>query len=76
MPDYEQCCTPYEAVILRTVDADPDCLVERVVNAALEEAMQEAETLLLNRLGSLSLADSSGQFNSLYSHCRSTPASH
>lgn len=55
---------------------NPDCLVERVVNAALEEAMQEAEALLLQRLGSLTLADLSGQFNTLYSTCRAMPATH
>jgi Rrf2 family protein len=55
---------------------NPECLVERVVNAALEEAMQEAEALLLQRLGSLTLADLSGQFNTLYSTCRAMPATH
>lgn len=55
---------------------NPDCLVERVVNAALEEAMQQAEALLLQRLGSLTLADLSGQFNTLFSTCRAMPTTH
>ncbi|MCQ4260719.1 Rrf2 family transcriptional regulator [Stutzerimonas stutzeri] len=49
---------------------NPDCLVERVVNAALEDAMQQAEALLLHRLGSLTLADLSGQFNALCNTCQ------
>ncbi len=33
----------------------PDCLVERAVNAALDEAFREAETTLLARLGDVTL---------------------
>lgn len=36
-------------------DDDPDCLVERAVNAALEEAMTEAEQRLLERFGEVTL---------------------
>lgn len=34
----------------------PGCLVEQAVNAALEQAFQDAETLLLARLGKVTLA--------------------
>jgi Rrf2 family protein len=36
---------------------NPDCLVEREVNASLESAFGEARELLLARLGKVSLAD-------------------
>jgi Rrf2 family protein len=36
---------------------NPDCLVEREVNASLESAFDEARELLLARLGKVSLAD-------------------
>ncbi|MCQ4312842.1 Rrf2 family transcriptional regulator [Pseudomonas stutzeri] len=55
---------------------NPDCLVERVVNAALEDALQQAEALLLQRLGSLTLADMSSEFNTLYGTCPSKAAIH
>ncbi len=41
----------------------PDCAVERVVNAALADTLREAEALLLQRLGSVSLADLAQQFD-------------
>lgn len=44
---------------------NPDCAVEQVVNAALADAMREAETLLITRLGSLSLADLAADFDRL-----------
>lgn len=34
----------------------PDCLVEQAVNAALDATLRDAETLLLARLGELTLA--------------------
>ena len=34
----------------------PDCLVEQAVNAALNATLRDAETLLLGRLGELTLA--------------------
>lgn len=34
---------------------NPDCLVEQVVNAALADSFQEAETLLLARFGDITL---------------------
>lgn len=36
--------------------AAPSCLVEQVVNAALDGALEEAEALLLERFGAVSLA--------------------
>lgn len=35
---------------------NPDCAVEKAVNAALEDALREAEALLIARLGAVSLA--------------------
>ena len=34
----------------------PDCLVEQAVNAALDATLRDAETLLLARLGEVTLA--------------------
>ena len=42
------------------------CLVEQVVNASLADAFQEAEALLVQRLGQVTLADLSRDFNLLY----------
>ncbi len=44
----------------------PGCLVEQAVNAALGDALQEAETALLSRLGEISLADLSTDFHQRY----------
>jgi Rrf2 family protein len=41
----------------------PGCLVEQAVNAALDHACQEAEALLLARLGQVTLADLSNDFH-------------
>jgi hypothetical protein len=35
----------------------PDCLVEQAVNAALSDAFEEAEKLLLKRISAVTLAD-------------------
>ena len=35
----------------------PDCAVEKVVNEALEDALREAEALLIARLGAVNLAE-------------------
>lgn len=40
----------------------PQCLLEQAVNAALDEAMKEAEALLLARFQSLTLAELAGDF--------------
>lgn len=41
---------------------NPDCLVEQAVNAALNDAFDEAEALLLERFASVSLADLAADF--------------
>jgi DNA-binding IscR family transcriptional regulator len=41
----------------------PDCLVEQAVNAALGDAFDEAEALLLRRFGALTLAALSADFH-------------
>ncbi|UYO93336.1 Rrf2 family transcriptional regulator [Pollutimonas sp. M17] len=43
----------------------PECGVERVVNASLKEAFQQAESLLVARLKAVSLADLAGDFDAL-----------
>jgi DNA-binding IscR family transcriptional regulator len=37
--------------------SNPDCAVERVVNEAVGDALRDAETLLVERLGAVSLAE-------------------
>lgn len=44
---------------------NPDCAVERVVNDAIADALRQAEALLVQRLGAVTLADLSGQFDTL-----------
>ena len=41
----------------------PGCLVEQAVNAALNEAFQDAEALLLERFGAVTLAELSADFH-------------
>ena len=36
---------------------NPDCAVEQAVNEALEDALRQAEALLVERLGAVSLAE-------------------
>jgi DNA-binding IscR family transcriptional regulator len=40
-----------------------DCAVERVVNEALESALNEAEAMLVSRLGTVSLAELARRFD-------------
>ncbi|GAB6843372.1 DNA-binding IscR family transcriptional regulator [Methylorubrum rhodinum] len=42
---------------------NPDCAVEKVVNAAIEDALGEAEALLVARLGRISLAELARSFD-------------
>ena len=42
---------------------NPACAVEQAVNAALEEALREAEALLIARLGAVSLAELARSFD-------------
>ncbi|WP_428848922.1 Rrf2 family transcriptional regulator [Xanthomonas dyei] len=46
---------------------NPQCAVERVVNAAIADALAEAEALLLQRLDSVTLAALASEFDSLCS---------
>jgi len=48
---------------LGPADPDPDCLVEQAVNGSLENALQEAEELLLRRLADVTLADIAADFD-------------
>nr|WP_232790411.1 Rrf2 family transcriptional regulator [Pelagovum pacificum] len=48
----------------------PSCLVEQAVNAALDDAMTEAEALLLNRLGEVTLADLAADFTRRHAEYR------
>lgn len=41
----------------------PDCLVEQAVNAALDDAFDQAEALLLERFGAVTLAQLSAEFH-------------
>ncbi|RZF49706.1 Rrf2 family transcriptional regulator [Acinetobacter halotolerans] len=45
---------------------NPECGVERVVNAALEDAMQQAQDILLAKLKATTLADLASEFDQLY----------
>lgn len=42
----------------------PECLVEQAVNAALDDAFKDAETMLLDRFGAITLAQLSADFHS------------
>ncbi|KIQ04405.1 MULTISPECIES: Rrf2 family transcriptional regulator [Pseudomonas] len=50
----------------------PQCLVEQAVNDALSQAFDEAQALLLQRLGAISVADLANDFEHRY---QSLPAS-
>lgn len=53
--------------------ASPSCLVEKAVNAALDDSFREAEQLLLQRLGEVTLAALSMDFDPhMASHRAST----
>ena len=58
----------YEAIGAPTLFAigkrsgDESCLVARAVNAALDEALDEAESLLMKRLGEVTLAELAADF--------------
>ena len=67
----------YDAVGAPTVFAmgnrveQPGCLVEQAVNQSLATAFDEAEALLIARLGEVSLADLSSRFSQLHANHRS-----
>lgn len=48
---------------LGPADPAPACLVEQAVNGSLDDALREAEALLLRRLGDVSLADIAADFD-------------
>ena len=66
----------YDAVGAPTVFAmgnrveQPGCLVEQAVNQSLATAFDEAEALLIARLGEVSLADLSARFSQLHANHR------
>jgi len=72
----------YEAVGAPTIFAmgnrvdHPECLVEQVVNQSLASAFDEAEALLVARLGEVSLAELSERFNTQYAHHAQHPGEH
>lgn len=75
----------YEAVGAPTVFAighrsdNPECLVEQSVNEALSGALQEAQALLVQRLGRVTLADLAADFKRRFDahpHARSHHAHH
>ena len=49
---------------------NPQCLVEKAVNASLGSAFDEAEALLLARFSQVTLAELSGRFNAHYAQHR------
>lgn len=51
----------------------PTCLVERAVNAALGKSFDEAEALLLARLGEVTLADLDADVRGRFAGCQSAP---
>ncbi|MFW7342163.1 Rrf2 family transcriptional regulator [Pollutimonas sp. H1-120] len=56
------------------IDNDhPECGVERVVNASLKDAFEQAESLLVSRLKAVSLADLAGDFDTLCANKGSSP---
>jgi DNA-binding IscR family transcriptional regulator len=71
-------CCPLERITLRDIheavgspqllavghrEESPGCLVEQAVNAALEQAYRQAESVLLDRLGTVTLAALSRDFH-------------
>ena len=52
---------------------NPNCAVERVVNEALDDALKAAETLLLTRLASITLASLSKAFDAKCQAVMTTP---
>jgi len=55
----------------RLVHRPPQCLVEQAVNAALSDAFDQAQALLLARLGDVTLAQLAEDFDE---RCRLAPA--
>lgn len=51
---------------------NPNCIVEKSVNTSLNEALKEAEALLLQRLSQVTLASLSSEFARQYTEHRET----
>lgn len=72
----------YQAVGSPTVFAmgnrieQPGCLVEQVVNQSLASAFDEAEALLIARLGDVTLSQLSERFSQLYANHERAPHAH
>lgn len=47
------------------ISENPQCAVERVVNAVLDDALRQAEALLLDRLGSVTLLNVAREFDKI-----------
>lgn len=45
--------------------SNPNCAVERVVNEAVDDALRQAEALLIDRLGAISLAELAQNFDAV-----------
>lgn len=56
-------------------DPNPGCLVEKVVNESLDDALREAEALLVARLGSVTLAALARDFDARFCEPGQAPAS-
>ena len=54
----------------------PGCLVEQVVNQSLAGAFDEAEALLIQRFGAVTLADLAERFSQQYALHRGAPHAH
>ncbi|PHV23027.1 transcriptional regulator [Janthinobacterium sp. BJB446] len=54
----------------------PGCLVEQVVNQSLAGAFDEAEVLLIQRFGAVTLADLADRFSQQYANHRGAPHAH
>lgn len=54
----------------------PGCAVERVVNDALDDALREAEALLIGRLGAVSLAELASAFDARCQESQIAPSPH
>lgn len=54
----------------------PGCLVEQAVNAAMSDAFRDAEALLIERFGSITLADLAADFRRRFAASGNTRGSH
>jgi DNA-binding IscR family transcriptional regulator len=64
---YDAIGAPYPFALANKTEA-PGCLVERAVNAALDDAMRDAQALLLERFSAITLGELVQQFNAGMKH--------